>query len=74
MAVEEPSVIAACNGAAKLVSACGGFQCHSHHRNTVDGHILIDIGNQSEEEEKKLVDQVCAPIPECDQKSRCHLT
>ena len=44
MAVEEPSVIAACSGAAKLVAAGGGFQT-STTRNIMIGQIqLIGIG------------------------------
>ena len=44
MAVEEPSVIAAVSGAAKLISSSGGFQTKACSRNTVYSQIqMLDI-------------------------------
>ena len=45
MATEEPSVIAACNGAAKTIAQHGGFECKTSARNIAEGHILLDIGH-----------------------------
>ncbi|KAJ3357028.1 hypothetical protein HDU91_005465, partial [Kappamyces sp. JEL0680] len=46
MAVEEPSVVAAVSGAAKLVSSHGGFTASASARNIVFAQIqLLDIGD-----------------------------
>jgi degradative hydroxymethylglutaryl-CoA reductase len=68
MVIEEPSVVAAVSGAAKLISQCGGFNCVVPEKNIIYSQIqLLDI---PDDDIDRMIEKVNVCLTEVEFKPR----